>query len=58
MKDFKREGSHLASCPPVEKWDDWVEYDANAWPRRVARHYQLIPHLLQLRVGVRTARLR
>jgi anaerobic selenocysteine-containing dehydrogenase len=43
MKDFKREGSHLASCPPVEKWDDWVEYDADAWPRRVARHYQLIP---------------
>jgi anaerobic selenocysteine-containing dehydrogenase len=43
MTDFKREGSHLASYPPVEKWDDWVEYDAEAWPRRVKRHYQLVP---------------
>jgi anaerobic selenocysteine-containing dehydrogenase len=43
MTDFKREGSHLSSYPPVEKWDDWVEYDAEAWPRRVKRHYQLVP---------------
>ncbi len=27
----------------MEKWDDWVEYDPEAWPRRVQRHYQLIP---------------
>ncbi|HVB61662.1 MAG TPA: molybdopterin-dependent oxidoreductase [Ktedonobacteraceae bacterium] len=33
----------LASCPPPEKWQDWVEYDAKAWPRKVARHYELIP---------------
>src|SRR5271157_5169436 len=43
MTQFKRSGSHLSSCPPVEKWDDWVEYDSEAWPRRVPRHYQLIP---------------
>ena len=43
MTEFKREGSNLSSCPPVEKWDDWVEYDPEAWPRRVARHYQIIP---------------
>ena len=30
MTDFKRDGSHLAYCPPVEKWDDWVEYDAGS----------------------------
>ncbi len=41
--DFKRDGSHLASCPPVEKWDDWVEFDPEAWPRRVEKHYQLVP---------------
>ena len=41
MTDFKRDGSHLASCPPVEKWDDWVELDPEAWPRRVEKHYQL-----------------
>ena len=33
----------LASSPPVEKWDDWVEYDAKAWPRKVERHYQIVP---------------
>ncbi|MFZ1131938.1 MAG: molybdopterin-dependent oxidoreductase, partial [Terriglobales bacterium] len=43
MTEFKRDGSHLAYCPPVEKWDDWVEYDAAAWPRRVEKHYQLVP---------------
>ncbi len=33
----------LASYPPVERWDDWVEYDPVAWPRKVERRYQLIP---------------
>jgi len=36
-------GGRLSSSPPVEKWDDWVEFDPEAWPRRVERHYQLIP---------------
>jgi anaerobic selenocysteine-containing dehydrogenase len=43
MTDFKRDGSHLSYCPPVEKWDDWVELDPEAWPRRVEKHYQLVP---------------
>src|SRR5216110_3504666 len=33
----------LASYPPVERWDDWVEYDPTAWPRKRPRHYALIP---------------
>src|SRR6266850_1818597 len=33
----------LASYPPVERWDDWEEYDPTAWPRRVKRRYALIP---------------
>ena len=33
----------LASYPPPERWDDWVEYDAQAWPKRVARRYMLVP---------------
>ncbi|MBI4573378.1 MAG: molybdopterin-dependent oxidoreductase [candidate division NC10 bacterium] len=33
----------LASYPPPERWDDWVEYDAQAWPTRVARRYMLVP---------------
>jgi anaerobic selenocysteine-containing dehydrogenase len=43
MKDFKRDGSHLVSAPPVDKWDDWMEYDPDAWPRRVERHFELVP---------------
>ena len=33
----------LESFPPVEKWDDWVEYEASAWPRKVQRRYMLVP---------------
>ena len=33
----------LASFPPPERWDDWMEYDAAQWPRRVERRYALIP---------------
>jgi anaerobic selenocysteine-containing dehydrogenase len=43
MTEFKRDGSHLSSYPPVEKWDDWVELDPEAWPRRVEKHYNLVP---------------
>ncbi len=34
---------HLASYPPKERWDDWVELDSKAWPKRVERRYLLIP---------------
>lgn len=33
----------LAVGPPMEKWDDWVELDSKAWPKRVEHHYQCIP---------------
>jgi anaerobic selenocysteine-containing dehydrogenase len=35
--------TQLASYPPRERWDDWVELDPVAWPRRVERHYVLVP---------------
>lgn len=35
--------SHLAAFPPKERWDDWVELDARAWPQRVEHHYLLAP---------------
>jgi anaerobic selenocysteine-containing dehydrogenase len=34
---------HLAAFPPKERWDDWVELDSKAWPRRVERRYTLVP---------------
>ena len=33
----------LASFPPIEKWDDWTEFDASAWPRKVEKHFALVP---------------
>ena len=33
----------LASFPPVNRWDDWMEYDPAHWPKRVVKHYSLIP---------------
>ncbi len=34
---------HLASFPPKERWDDWVELDSKAWPKRVEKRYMLVP---------------
>jgi anaerobic selenocysteine-containing dehydrogenase len=34
---------HLASFPPKERWDDWVELDSKAWPERVEKRYALVP---------------
>lgn len=33
----------LTNFPPVERWDDWTEYDPAVWPRKVAKNYMLIP---------------
>lgn len=33
----------LASYPPPDKWDNWVEYDPAQWPNKVKKEYQLIP---------------
>src|SRR5438874_6553996 len=35
--------AELASSPPPEKWDDWVEFEARDWPRKVERRYMLVP---------------
>ena len=36
-------GSNLASFPPKERWDDWVELDSKSWPRRKELRQVLIP---------------
>src|ERR1041384_4453725 len=33
----------LDAYPPIQKWDDWVEYDTAQWPRKVEKHCQIIP---------------
>jgi anaerobic selenocysteine-containing dehydrogenase len=37
------ERSPLRPYPPRDRWDDWVELDSQAWPRRVEKRYALIP---------------
>ncbi|MDH4118953.1 MAG: formate dehydrogenase, partial [Acidimicrobiia bacterium] len=33
----------LTNFPPPDRWDDWQEYDAKAWPKRVPHEYRLVP---------------
>ena len=33
----------LRDYPPRERWHDWTELDAKAWPDRVEKRYTLIP---------------
>ncbi len=35
--------TQLGAYPPKERWDDWVELDSRAWPKRIERHYLLVP---------------
>jgi len=36
-------GGGLTNYPPPDLWDDWVEWDAKAWPERKENRYRLIP---------------
>ncbi len=33
----------LESFPPRDMWDEWTEYDAKSWPRKVEKRYTLVP---------------
>lgn len=36
-------GSGLTNYPPPDMWDDWVEWDAKAWPTRKQNRFTLVP---------------
>ena len=36
-------GNELNAYPPFERWHDWRELDAKAWPERKERAYTLVP---------------
>ena len=38
-----REPGPLERYPSPDQWDDFVELDAQAWPKRVERHYSIVP---------------
>src|SRR5690606_20354514 len=33
----------LHGFPPQDRWDDWEELDAQAWPVRQLRRYSIVP---------------
>ncbi|MCB9284878.1 MAG: molybdopterin-dependent oxidoreductase [Lewinellaceae bacterium] len=37
------EPGQLTNFPPPEKWDDWTEYEAKAWPRKEKKNYMIVP---------------
>jgi anaerobic selenocysteine-containing dehydrogenase len=37
------DAQRLSNYPPVDRWDNWVEYDARKWPEKVERRYSLVP---------------
>src|SRR5210317_2079802 len=41
--DRLTEPGTLTNFPPPEKWDDWVEYEAKAWPKKEKKHYTIVP---------------
>lgn len=43
MIHVRHPDGRMSSYPPVERWDDWVEYDGSAWPQKVPRRYTLVP---------------
>lgn len=43
MLPVRQADGRLTNYPPPERWDDWVEWDGKAWPKKVARRYMLVP---------------
>jgi len=37
------EPGQFTKFPPPEQWDDWVEYEATAWPRVKKTRYSIVP---------------
>lgn len=43
METVVHPDGRMSQYPPSEMWNDWVEWDGKAWPKRVARRYTLVP---------------
>jgi anaerobic selenocysteine-containing dehydrogenase len=43
LTEVEHPDGRLSRYPPPDRWDDWVEYDGAAWPKKVARRYTLVP---------------
>ncbi|HEU5393969.1 MAG TPA: molybdopterin-dependent oxidoreductase, partial [Candidatus Methylomirabilis sp.] len=45
LDPIAKAGRELAKFPPPDQWEDWVEYESTAWPRKVERHYWIVPSI-------------
>lgn len=43
LLEVKQRDGRMNRYPPPDKWDDWVEWDSKAWPKKVPRRYTLVP---------------
>lgn len=43
MTTVRHPDGRMSRYPPARMWNDWIEWDGKEWPRRVARHYTLVP---------------
>jgi anaerobic selenocysteine-containing dehydrogenase len=43
MTEVDHGDGRMSRYSPPEHWEDWVEWDAKAWPRKVPRRYSLVP---------------
>jgi anaerobic selenocysteine-containing dehydrogenase len=43
LTEVRHPDGRMSRYPPPERWEDWVEWDSKAWPRKVARRYTLVP---------------
>ncbi len=43
LTEVSHPDGRMSRYPPPEKWNDWVEWDSKAWPRKVPRRYTLVP---------------
>ncbi len=42
-ESFLNDDGNLTHYPPIEKWDDWSEYDASELPKKKKKKYRLVP---------------
>ncbi len=43
LLEVRHPDGRMSQYPPPERWEDWVEWDARAWPRKKARRFTLVP---------------
>jgi len=43
LTQIRHPDGRMTSHPPCEHWDNWVEWDAKAWPKKEAKEYNLVP---------------